>query len=143
MDYTQRMPTMEEVVVKALRAHDKRDCDACPYEYGYQPCRDLFEAKSTTGDRIQRCALTQEQIDVLQRHHELGAIAFVAVELDMHMFTVPWPIWRDMRTWFGRKYITRNELKMFEVQYGYSRGVLFLGRVDRMQDLRENNIWRE
>lgn len=103
----------------------------------------IFEAKSTTGDRIQRCALTQEQIDVLQRHHELGAIAFVAVELDMHMFTVPWPIWRDMRTWFGRKYITRNELKMFEVQYEYGRGVMFLGRVDQMQELRENNIWRE
>ncbi|MDO4173701.1 MAG: Holliday junction resolvase RecU [Eubacteriales bacterium] len=103
----------------------------------------IFEAKSTGSDRIQRSVLTQEQMDVLQRHHELGAIAFIAVELDMHMFTVPWPIWRDMRTWFGRKYITHNELKMFEVHYAYSRGVMFLGRVDRMQELRERNIWRE
>ena len=46
----------------------------------------IFEAKSTTGDRIQRCALTQEQIDVLQRHHELGKkFEMYARPLDMFL----------------------------------------------------------
>ena len=103
----------------------------------------IFEAKATTGDRIVYSALTPAQIDLLQSHHVLGAIAFVAVEIDMHMFTVPWSIWRDMRTWFGRKYITKHELQMFEVPYAYSRGVMFLARVAAMQELREKNIWRE
>lgn len=103
----------------------------------------IFEAKSTSSNRIQRCALTQEQINVLQRHHELGAIAFVAVELGNGVYTVPWSIWRDMHSWFGRQYITEKELQMmFQVPYTY-HGVMFLGHVARMQELKEKGIWRE
>lgn len=54
MDYTQRMPTMAEVITKALRAHEKHDCDACPYEYGYQPCRDLFREAADMIEKLER-----------------------------------------------------------------------------------------
>ena len=30
-------------------------------------------------------------------------------------FRVPWPVWRDMAATYGRKYMTRDELKPYKV----------------------------
>ncbi len=39
----------------------------------------VFEAKHTDHDRIERGRVTQEQLDGLEKHHKLGALAFVFV----------------------------------------------------------------
>ncbi len=75
-----------------------------------------FEAKHTDDERIEFGRLTKEQRDDLEHHHKLGAIAFVLVSMGMtECFRVPWPVWRDMASIYGRKYMTRDELQAYKV----------------------------
>ena len=76
----------------------------------------VFEAKHTDDDRIEFNRLTKEQRDDLEHHHKLGAVAFVLVSMSLtECFRVPWPVWRDMAATYGRKYMTRDELKPYKV----------------------------
>ena len=78
----------------------------------------VFEAKHTDDDRIEDKRVTKEQADRLQLHHSLGALSFVLVSFGLDDFyRVPWEVWREMKAIYGRKYITRQELEMFRVQY--------------------------
>lgn len=75
-----------------------------------------FEAKHTDDDRIQRSRLSDEQMGELERHHRMGAVAFILVSFSLQQFTrIPWPVWRDMADAYGRKYITREEAKKYAV----------------------------
>lgn len=76
----------------------------------------VFEAKHTDDDRIEFNRLTKEQRDDLEHHHKLGAVAFVLVSMSLtECFRVPWAVWRDMAATYGRKYMTRDELKPYKV----------------------------
>lgn len=76
----------------------------------------VFEAKHTDNDRIDRGRLTKEQIDALERHHKLGAIAFVLVSFGLQDFyRIPWTVWRDMKSLYGRKYLKAEELKNYRI----------------------------
>lgn len=78
----------------------------------------VFEAKHTDSDRIEYGRLTQEQIDSLTEHHRLGAAAFIMVSFELQDFyRVPWETWRDMKSIYGHKHMTRTELEPFRVQY--------------------------
>lgn len=75
-----------------------------------------FEAKHTDDARIERSRLTPEQMEKLESHHRLGAVAFVLVSFSLQEFArIPWPTWRDMAKIYGRKYITREEAREFAV----------------------------
>ena len=41
------------------------------------------------------------------------------------VFRVPWDVWRDMKTHFGHKYVTPEELEAYKVPLGRN-GVLLL-----------------
>lgn len=76
----------------------------------------VFEAKHTDDEKIERRRLTQEQLDGLEAHHRLGALAFVLVSIGLtDFYRVPWTTWRDMADIYGRQYIKHNELEPFEV----------------------------
>lgn len=78
----------------------------------------VFEAKHTDSDRIEYGRLTQEQIDSLKEHHRLGAAAFIMVSFELQDFyRVPWETWRDMKSIYGHKHMTRAELEPFRVLY--------------------------
>lgn len=78
----------------------------------------VFEAKHTDDDRIKYDRLTKEQIEKLDTHHNLGAVAFVLVSFGLEGFyRIPWKTWRDMKAIYGRKYITRQEAERFLVPY--------------------------
>ena len=78
----------------------------------------VFEAKLTTSDRIEYKATTEEQNEQLERHYKLGAVVFILVAFNLQDFyRVPWPIWRDMKERYGRKYIKPSELERYRVQY--------------------------
>ena len=78
----------------------------------------VFEAKHTDGDRIEYGRLTQEQIDSLSRHHELGAAAFILVSVGLQDFyRVPWEVWRDMKSIYGCKHMKLADLEPYRVQY--------------------------
>ncbi len=76
----------------------------------------VFEAKHTDDEKIERRRLTQEQLDALEVHHQLGALAFVLVSIGLSGFyRVPWPVWRDMASIYGRQYMKHAELEPYEV----------------------------
>lgn len=77
----------------------------------------VFEAKNTDSDRIEFSRLTQEQVDSLTGHDRLGAAAFIAVSFGLQDFyRIPWNVWRDMKTIYGRKHIKQAELEPYRVQ---------------------------
>ncbi|KAF5050622.1 Recombination protein U [anaerobic digester metagenome] len=82
----------------------------------------VFEAKTTTSDRMKRDVLTAEQQKVLESHMNLGAVTGVCIE--DKFFFIPWKVWRDMKEHFGRKYITANDVEEYRVKFNGS--VLFL-----------------
>lgn len=78
----------------------------------------VFEAKHTDGDRINFDRVTDKQADRLEKHWKLGAASFVLVSFRLTMFCrIPWPVWRDMKELYGRKYMTEAECERFRVKY--------------------------
>lgn len=78
----------------------------------------VFEAKHTDDDRIKYDRLTSEQIEDLETHHKLGAVAFVLVSFGLQgYYRIPWEVWRDMKQIYGRKYITEQECEKYRVPF--------------------------
>lgn len=76
-----------------------------------------FEAKSTHKSRIQQNALTEQQADWLEAQREMGALAFVCVEICGRFFMIPWESWRDMRSCYGKKFLMPGDVTNYEVIY--------------------------
>lgn len=78
----------------------------------------VFEAKHTDTDRIAYSRLTGEQIDDLEMHYKLGAVAFVLVSFGLDgYYRIPWEVWRDMKAIYGRKYMTPQECERYRVPF--------------------------
>lgn len=78
----------------------------------------VFEAKHTDDDRIKYDRLTGDQIEDLETHYKLGAVAFVLVSFGLQGFyRIPWEVWRDMKQIYGRKYITEKECEKYRVPF--------------------------
>lgn len=91
----------------------------------------IFEAKYTTTSSMKRDVLTQTQMETLETHHRMGALAGVCVGIRDSFFFVPWPAWDDMKGLCGRQSVTAPELEAFRVKY--TGAVLFL---DYIHDVR-------
>lgn len=77
----------------------------------------VFEAKSTSTDRIKQDAVTEEQWDALDKHEAMGAWAFVLVYLGHRFYRVAWRDWKSMKNIFGHKYMDAQDLAPYEVEY--------------------------
>lgn len=87
----------------------------------------VFEVKSTQEDNIKQSVLSEKQSATLESYYNLGAISFVLVAIQDEFFTVPWDLWRDMKEYFGRKYVKAIDLERYHVKY--SLRVCFLDKV--------------
>jgi recombination protein U len=88
----------------------------------------VFEAKHTTGDRIEQSRVTETQAATLDRYAAMGAECFVVVGFDMReFFRVPWAVFRDMKTRYGRKYATPADLAEYVLGMGHLGQLLILG----------------
>lgn len=76
-----------------------------------------FEAKFTTTDRMRRSALTDNQMEVLEKHEQLGALAAVCIGIRDDYFFIPWNIWRDMKIHYGRQYVTVGDIEPYRVKF--------------------------
>lgn len=86
----------------------------------------VFEAKNSESRRIAKNRLTDQQEEILNQFHEMGAISFVLVALDLQQFyCVPWPVWLNMQKLYGHKHMTEKELEEFKV--AYNEVIRFLG----------------
>lgn len=89
----------------------------------------VFDAKHTNDDRIEAKAVTKEQREKLEHHHNLGAVAFVLVSFSLGSFyRIPWEVWREMKERYGRQYIKRDEIPQYNVPYinGYLKMLIDL-----------------
>ncbi len=77
----------------------------------------VFEAKYTTAARMERSVLTQNQMEVLEAHHVLGAMSFVVIGIQSDFYTIPWSIWRDMKQHFGRQYIAPADIEKWRIKF--------------------------
>lgn len=83
-----------------------------------------FEAKYTTTDRLKRNILTQTQLETLEYHAELGAVAGVCAGINDKFYFIPWAAWRDMKERYGRQYVTAADIEPYRVRF--TGAVLFL-----------------
>lgn len=74
-----------------------------------------FEAKMTTKDRIQMKVITDHQAGCLDFHLNMGAVVGVCVMIRKTVGFVPWSVWRDMKSIYGRQYMLEKELRDFQV----------------------------
>lgn len=86
-----------------------------------------FEAKYTTTDRLKRSILTDTQMETLEHHEKLGAVAAVCVGIGDKFYFIPWTIWRDMKDRYGRQYVTAADVEPYRVRF--TGAVLFLDYV--------------
>lgn len=90
----------------------------------------IFEAKHTDGDRINRSVVTEVQEKNFERYEKMGAICFVMVSMGFQEFyRVPWAVFSDMKSLFGRKYMKKAELEPYKVPEKYGN-ILFLEGLD-------------
>lgn len=74
----------------------------------------VFEAKHTDTGKIKQEAVTQEQAAQLDAHLAMGAECHVLVSFGFQQFfMVPWIVFRDMKSNFGRKYAKPEELEKY------------------------------
>ena len=71
----------------------------------------VFDAKHTDSDRIKYHVLSDHQRETLIKYSELGAIAFILVGFtNGKIYKIDINEWVNMRSDFGRLYITQEEL---------------------------------
>ena len=83
-------------------------------------------AKYTHSAQMEQSRVTREQAARLDDHLAAGAMCFVVAGFgNGDVFRIPWEVWRDMKTHFGHKYATPEELEAYKVPLGRN-GVLLL-----------------
>lgn len=98
----------------------------------------VFECKYTSKDKIQKSVLSENQAIELERNHNLNCIAAVCIcfaeGLTERYFFVPFEVWKNMEKYFGKKSVTTEDLKFFEIYYKYSKGIDFLENILKLGD---------
>lgn len=74
-----------------------------------------FEAKMTTTDRLKKSVITDFQAECLERHYQMGAEVGVCCLINKTAAFVPWRVWKKMKVFFGRQYLTEEDLKEYQV----------------------------
>lgn len=69
----------------------------------------IFEAKHTDSDRISQHVVTKTQEQNFDDFEKMGAQCFIMVSMGFQSFyRVPWPIFKEMKARYGRKYMTES-----------------------------------
>lgn len=77
----------------------------------------VFEAKHTDSGKMEQRRVTEDQAARLEAHLALGAAAFVLLSFGLrYYYAVPWTVWREIPEHYGRKYVTPEDLKEYEVK---------------------------
>lgn len=90
----------------------------------------IFEAKFTwgAGQKLQQSAVKEQQAEYMDLSERLGARCYiVAGFLSGEVYRVPWEVWRNMKVYFGRKYVTEADLTEYRVQTSWNNVLRLLG----------------
>lgn len=83
-----------------------------------------FECKYTSKETIRQSVITKYQAEVLDRKYMLGGVVGVLCGIQERYFLVPWKVWRGMDEIFGKKSVSADDLKEYEVYF--NNGIRFL-----------------
>lgn len=87
----------------------------------------MFEAKFTSTAKMEQNRVSPGQADYLDWHQALGARCYVVVGFDTgNVYRFPWPVWRDMKKHFGRKYISESDAAINDYQVPVTQGGILL-----------------
>lgn len=86
-----------------------------------------FEAKYTTTGQMRRSVLTQTQMKKLEAHEGAGAVTGVCIGISDKFYFLPWAVWRDMKSIYGRQYLTPADIGEYRV--GFNGAVMFLDNI--------------
>ena len=89
----------------------------------------VFEAKHTIQEKMKQEVLTDTQINSLLMHEKLGAKAGVCISIQDEFFFIPINIWGNMKKAFGRKYITADDVRKYQVKF--NTAVMFLDYINK------------
>lgn len=76
----------------------------------------VFEAKYTLSDKIEKNVLSAKQVEVLELSTQMGADTFVCFGIQDQSFMMPYKIWRDMKKFFGRCYVTQQDVQQYRIR---------------------------
>lgn len=86
----------------------------------------MFEAKFTSSDRMEQNRVSPGQTEYMESHTELGAKCYVIVGFQSgNTYLIPWSVWRNMKEYFGRKYIKETDLDDYKLKTAWN-GVLLI-----------------
>lgn len=83
-----------------------------------------FEAKYTTTDRLKQDVVSDKQWEVLDLKHKLGGLVGVCGGIQNKYYFIPWEVWINMKTLYGRKYVKPEDIEEYEVPF--KQGIRFL-----------------
>lgn len=87
----------------------------------------MFEAKFTDTDRMEQSRVLQGQSDYMNLHSKLGARCFVVIGFGTGgVYNIPWDVWSNMKTHFGRKYVTEADLDNYRVATAWNDTLMLL-----------------
>lgn len=76
----------------------------------------IFEAKYTSGDRLQKSAVTDSQYEYMIRASNLGAECFILAGFKTgNAYRIPFRVWYHMEQTFGRKYIREDDVEEYKI----------------------------
>ena len=86
----------------------------------------MFEAKYTSGDRIEDKRVTETQWRYLTQATGLGARCFILAGFSSgNVYKIPWEKWTAMKEIYGRRYVTEKDLLQYQVKTGW-HGLLMI-----------------
>lgn len=97
----------------------------------------IFEAKTTTKDKISLKVLSSYQETLLEKHYHLGAITAVCVGISNDFYFVPYALWRLCKDQWDRKYFTKADLKKYKVRFNGAVNFLDLESGQKIENVIE------
>lgn len=77
----------------------------------------MFEAKHTSTGKINQSVVSTKQWENFDLYERMGAKCYVMVSLDfIDFYRVPWDVFKNMKTLYGRKYMNRENLEPFRIK---------------------------
>lgn len=87
----------------------------------------VFEAKYTSTDRITQDRVSDAQWSYMNSASDLGARCYVIIGFHTNtVYRIPWSLWTSMKEVFGRKYVTEQDLKQYQIAASWNDLLLIL-----------------
>ena len=68
--------------------------------------------------------VSEKQKEVLSLKHKLGGLVGVCGGIQNKYYFIPWEVWTNMKSLYGRKYVKAEDIGEYEVPYRH--GIMFL-----------------